>query len=99
MVEEGFELLCECRARELVREHRREADRHRRARVVGGGRELLQLLEQGEVAIERRFAQPVAAVRPPPVIQHVRQMAVQREDEIHRSRGQPAGERAASARR
>src|SRR2546425_3478057 len=34
---------------------------------------------QGEVAVERRFAQPVAAVRPPPVIQHVRQMAVQRE--------------------
>jgi hypothetical protein len=42
-----------------------------------------QLFEEGQVRIERGLAQPVAAVWPPAVMQHPRQMAVQHEDEIH----------------
>ena len=45
-----------------------------------------QRLEQRQVGVERRLAEPVAAVRPAPVIEHVRQVAVQREDEVHRGR-------------
>ena len=89
LVEEGLELLREGGTRELVRQHGREADRHRRGRALEG--QALQLLEQRKVGIDGGFAQPVAAVRPPSVMQHVRQMTVQRENEIHRARSARRG--------
>src|SRR5207247_4794558 len=52
LVGEGLELQCECRARELVRARRRDADRPRRPCAVGRGRALLQRLGQGGVAVE-----------------------------------------------
>src|SRR5256886_12237596 len=60
LVEERLELLGERRARELIGEHRREADRHGRRDVLL--RQLLQLLDQREIGVERGLAQPVADV-------------------------------------
>ena len=62
------------------------------------GRQAAERLEQRQIGVERRFADPVAAVRPAAVVQHVGQVAVQREDEVHRARrspGAPTGQRAA----
>ena len=82
LIEERVHLLREQRARELVGEDGREPDRHRRGRVLGA--EAPERLEQGEIGVQRRFAEPVAAVRPAAVVQHVGQVTVQREHEVHR---------------
>src|SRR2546429_6565954 len=96
--EERFHLACEGGADQLIRQHRSEADRQRRRRSLGG--QLLQPLQQREIRVQRRLAQPVAAVRPATVIQDVRKMTVEREDELHRVPGQleRAADRTASAR-
>jgi hypothetical protein len=94
--QEGFQLLHEDGAGELVREDRREADGHRRGDPLL--LERLERLEQREVGVERGFAQPVASVGPPPVVQHPRQMAVQHEDEVHLGSGQARGPRATTRR-
>src|SRR2546430_11928889 len=54
LVEERLELLGERRARQLIGEHRREADRHGRRDVLL--RQLLQLLDQREIGVERGLA-------------------------------------------
>src|ERR1700747_1452570 len=43
----------------------------------------MQAFEEGQVRIDRRLAQPIAAVGPAAVVQDVRQMTVEREDELH----------------
>ena len=96
LLEERLHLPDERRTGELVREHGREPDRH------GGGRglvaELSEDLQQRQVGVERRLADPIAAVRPSAVVEDVRQVAVQRQDEVHARSGHGAVVRA-SARR
>ena len=46
-------------------------------------RQAMQALEERQVGIDRRLAQPIAAVGPAAVVQDVRQMTVEREDELH----------------
>src|SRR6266705_2788105 len=87
--EERVHLARERGARQLVREHRRESDRHGRRRAFGG--ELREPLQQRERGVERGFTQPVAAVRPAAMIEDVREVTVEREYEVHH--------RTASARR
>ncbi len=77
----GLELRSEERIGELVGQDRRDGDGERRPHAARG--QLGHLLDQREVGVERRLAQPVAAVRPAAVAQDVREVAVQREDEIH----------------
>ena len=81
--EEGVHLAREGRARQLVRQHRRESDCHRRRGSLGG--ELLEPLQEREIRVQRGLAQPVAAVRPAPVIQDVGEMTMEGEDEVHHS--------------
>ena len=96
LLEEGLHLAHEHRARELVGQDRREADGDgSRGRLVA---QLPERLQQGQVGVERRLADPVTAVRPPPMVQHVGQVAVQRQHEVHRGSGHRAAEYA-SARR
>src|SRR6185295_17174474 len=66
---------------ELIREDRRDAERDRGRDLFFF--ELLERLDQGQVAVERALAEPHAAVRPAPVVQHVREVAVQGENKIH----------------
>ena len=70
LVEERLHLADERRAGELVGEHRREADRHRGRRLLVA--EPAERLEQRQVGVERGLADPVASVRPAPVVEHVR---------------------------
>ncbi len=80
LVEERLHLLHELGARQLVGQHRRDADRHRRRHGLGA--ELLQDLEERKVGVERRLAEPVASVRPPPVIEDVGQVTMECENEV-----------------
>ena len=70
--------------------------------VTGAGdavvAERVERLEQRQVGVERRLAEPVAAVRPAAVVQDLGQVAVQREDEIHQAAASGA-RRASDARR
>src|SRR2546421_7319523 len=84
--EERLQFAAEGGARKLVRQHRRESDRQRGGRPFGG--QLLEPLQEREVGVQRGLAQPVAAVGPAAVIEDVRQMTVEREDELHRVPGQ-----------
>ena len=81
LLEVRLQLSRESRRHELVRQNRRKADGHGSGRTFR--RELAQRLEQRQVGIDRRFAQPVAAVRPTPMVQDIREVTVQPEDEIH----------------
>ena len=45
--------------------------------------ESVQHLEDRKVGIDRRLADPIGPVGPSPVIEHVRQMAVEGENQIH----------------
>ena len=78
------EFLLKLRRGELLRQDRREVDRPLGRDAVGD--EAVGRLEQREVALERGLAEPVAAVRPPAVIQHHREVGVQdqREGRAHR---------------
>src|SRR5213078_5214584 len=93
--EERLQFAGEGGARKLVRQHRRESDRQRGRRPFGG--QLLEPLQEREVGVQRGLAQPVAAVGPAAVIEDVRQMTVEREDELHRVPGQVEADRTASA--
>ena len=67
--------------RELIGEHRRDAERH-------GGRDAISLerlerFDQRQVTVERGFAQPHTPVRPAAMVQDVGQMTVECQDEIH----------------
>src|SRR5881409_3036216 len=74
----------ELRRGELLREDRGEVDRPLGRDTVGD--EAMGRFEQRQVALERRLAEPIAAVRPPPVIEHHREVSVQnqRERRAHR---------------
>ena len=89
LVEERLQLAGEFRAGELVGQHRCDSDGHRSGHRLGG--ELLQHFEQREVGVDRRFAEPVAPMRPAPVIEDVRQMAVEGKDEVDRRAAHRAG--------
>ena len=95
--EERLHFAGEGGTRQLVREHRREADRQGGRGPLGG--QLLEPLQEREIRVQRRLAQPVAAVGPAAVIEDVRQVTVEREDELHRVPGQVDADRTASARR
>ncbi len=88
LVEERLHLAHEDRARELVGEHGREADRHRPRRVLR--LQPQERFQERQVGVGRGLADPIASVGPPPVVQHVGQVAVQREDEVHRLSGHRA---------
>src|SRR2546428_2369411 len=81
----GLELAHERRMGQLIRKHRRDAERDWCSDVLA--LERLQRFDQGEIAVQRSLAQPHAAVRPAAVVQYVREVTVQRENEIHRRRG------------
>src|SRR2546426_6480638 len=81
----------------LFRSPRREADRQGGRGPLGG--QLLEPLQEREIRVQRGLAQPVAAVGPAAVIEDVRQVTVEREDELHRVPGQVDADRTASARR
>ena len=81
LLEELAQLALEHRARELIRENRRDAERDRRGDFLF--RERLKRIDQRQVRVYRRLRDPVAAVWPATVIQDVWKMAVQREYEIH----------------
>jgi hypothetical protein len=83
--EEGFHLGAERRTGELAGEHGREADRDRRGHPLVA--QAPQGLQQRQIAVEHCLTDPVAAVRPAPVVEDVRKMAVKREDEIRRHGG------------
>jgi len=68
--EERLHFAGEGGAGQLVREHRREADRQRGRGPLGG--QFLEPLQEGEIRIHRGLAQPVAAVGPAAVIEDVR---------------------------
>ena len=70
----------EHRARELIREHGGEADGN--GGRYGISRQATQDFQERQIGIESGLTDPVAAVRPAPMVQDVRQMTVQREDEI-----------------
>src|SRR4029078_8072866 len=53
-------------------------DRRRDVRAV----ERAQLLDQWQIRVDRGFADPVAPMRPAPVVQHVREMTVEHDDEV-----------------
>jgi hypothetical protein len=76
--------------RQLVREHRRDADRDGRRHPVA--LQLPQLLQEWQVGLDRGFGEPVAAVGPAPVVEHPRQVAVQGEHEVdgHQAAVRPA---------
>src|SRR5262249_32965988 len=74
------ELLLEFGRGELLDENRREVDTPLRRNPVG--HEAMDDFEQWQVAFEGRFAQPVAPVRPPSVVDHHRKMSM--EDECKR---------------
>src|SRR5256885_11717573 len=76
-----FEFADERRMGELVREYRGDAERYRRRNALF--LERLQRLDQRQIAVERGFAEPHAPVRPAAVMEDVRQMTVERQDEIH----------------
>ena len=73
------------RVRDLLEEHRREADREleRDARVT----EVVQHRGEREISADDRFVQPLLAVRPAPRVARVREMAVQDEGEGVRHEG------------
>src|SRR3989442_15749434 len=76
-----FELTHEGWVRELIGEDGRDAE-------GDGGRDALllervQRFDQRQVAIERGLTQPHAAVWPAAVMQNVRQVTVEGQDEIH----------------
>ena len=96
--EERPQLGREDRARELVGEDRRDADRRGRGHALD--LEGVELLEERQVGVDRRFAQPVAAVGPAAVTEHPGEMAVEDEDKVHgRHASAMAARRRASARR
>src|SRR5688500_5409838 len=97
LVEVQLELAVKGGTRELVGEHRRESDRDGRRHV--GVVERAERLEERQVGVDRRLADPVAAVWPTTVIQHVREMAVEREDEIDAGFAHARSGAAASTRR
>ena len=80
LVEERLDLGAEERVRQLVGQHRRNADRHRRLDAVA--LERLERLDERQVGVQRRLGEPVGAVRPAAVIEHPRQVAVQGQHEV-----------------
>jgi len=74
------ELLLELGRGELLGQHGRQVDAPPRRDPIG--HQPMQDLEQRQVAFERGFAQPVAAMRPPSVVDHHRKMGM--EDECKR---------------
>ncbi len=97
LIEEGLHLGDEGRVGQLVGEDRRKADGDRRRDGIGC--QAAKHLEQRQVGIERGFTEPVAAVRPTAVVQHIGQVAVQGEDEVHRAGAHRAAPDRATARR
>src|SRR5688572_18498971 len=81
LLKELSQLALENRTRQLIRQNRRDADSNRRGDFLL--RECLEGIDQRQVSIDCRFRDPVAAVRPATVIQHVGQVTVKRENEIH----------------
>jgi hypothetical protein len=94
--DERLELVNEDRAGELVGEHRREADGDGRRDVLVVER--AQRLEQRQVGVERGFAEPVAAVRPAPMVEDPREVAMEHQHEVHLGSGQARGPRATARR-
>ena len=79
--DEVFQLGHKGGRRELIGQHRGDSDRDRGRHLVAGQR--VELFQQRQVRVDRGFAQPVAAVRPPSVVQHPRQVAMERQNKIH----------------
>ena len=75
------QLALENRTHQLIGEDRRDADSNRRCDFLFGER--LKRVDQRQVRIDRSFCDPIAAVWPATVIEHVRQVTVKRENEIH----------------
>ena len=71
--------------------------------VTGEGhrisREAAENLQQREIGVERRLADPVAPVRPAPMVQDVGQVTVQREYEVRLAGTHRTPDEWASARR
>jgi hypothetical protein len=80
--EERLHLPDEYGARELSCEHRGDADGYGCGDALGF--EPAQHFDQREVGVERGLTEPVAAMRPAAMVQHVGQVAVQGEYEVHR---------------
>jgi hypothetical protein len=75
-------------AGELVRENRGKADGDgRRDRVDG---QSPQDLQQGKIGVEGCFTDPVASMRPAPMVQDIWEVTVEREDEIRGPRAHRA---------
>ena len=83
LVEKSLHFGDEDRTGQLIGENRGEADGDRRGHVVR--RQAAERFQQRQVGVERRLADPVAAMGPAPMVQHVGQVAVQREDEVRRT--------------
>jgi hypothetical protein len=81
LLEVQLELSAKRVARQLIREHGREPDGHGRGDAFRIERP--ERLDEREIRIDRRLGDPVAAVRPASVIQDVREVAMEREDEVH----------------
>jgi hypothetical protein len=73
---------------QLVREYGSKPDRNWGGHCLRG--QTAENLEQRQIGVERGLTDPVTAVRPPPVVEDIRQMAVQCKDEICLARGHRA---------
>ncbi len=81
LVEVILHLRLEDGRRKLVGQDGRHADGHRGGNAIGP--EGAEHFQQWQVGIERALGDPVAAVRPAAVVQHVGQVTVQCQDEVH----------------
>ena len=79
LTKEPLELAQHVRVFHLVRDHRRQADRHRVFEPIAGER--LEDAEQRQVRLDRRLMEELLADRPHPVPPDVRKMGVQDERE------------------
>ncbi len=80
LVEEVLDFGAKERVRELVGQHGRDAERHGRMDAIA--LECLQRLDEWQVGIQRRLGEPVGAMRPPPVVEHPWEVAVQGQHEV-----------------
>jgi hypothetical protein len=97
LLEERLHLGDEDRVGELVGEDRRESNGDGRRNIVR--RQASKNLQQRQVGVERCLTQPVASMGPASMVQHVRKVAVQGEDEVHRAVRHWAAVERATARR
>ena len=81
--DERVQLTRERGIAELRGDDRGDAERH--GGVDAFVTEAIQDVDQREIRFGRGLHEPVAAVRPASVLEHVRQMGVQDQDEVHAS--------------